>query len=813
LDAFRARVYLSGMNPMRRLAPRRGYALTSVATLALGIGANLAIFSVLNALLLRPLPYPDPERLYVLGASFAAPGDPPQGFAAGPLDFVRWRERARSFARTAAWTPRDMAFTGDGPPESVLAAAVSAELFPLLGAEAQLGRVFSGDEDRPGSGVVVLSDGLWRRRFGGDPAVVGRTVRLDGEPRVVVGIMKQGFAPLLQPGELWIPLGLDAASVRPSASRQLLVAARLAPGVTPAQALSELQGVNRQVRAESPDTHMGWDVTVQPLRGYLFGARRPWLLLLAGSAGLVLLIACTNLGNLALAQAITRRGDVALRLALGASRRRIVAEQLAETGLIAATGGLIGLVVAYRCVGPLLALDAEVARQVGPVPLDWRVAAFAVGVVAFAALGVGLLPALRQAGTDPGDALKSGSGRSSESRSDHRLREILVAAQVSLCVMLLAGASVLLGSLSHDRRQSPGFDARGLLAMQIVPSVARYSEAARRVQLVEQVLERVRGLPGVTGATTTMTRFRPGISMQTGIVPEGHESVPGEEVAVHMRRVSPGYCRTLGVPLEAGRELDERDGADAPRVAMLSRSLARRLWPGQDPIGKRIQRRANPPTWLSVVGVVGDVRDTGLGAEPLATLYLPYAQNNVAGVSWSPVTLVVRGPSDPAAIAASVRSAIAAVDPDQPVDAVAPVEQLLRDSLAAERFRTVLLAVFGALGLFLAGLGVNAVTSYSVTRRRREVSIRLALGAPPANLVGTMVATALRPAGLGALAGVAAGWALARSVGRLVPGLAALDLSATTQAVLVLTLTAAVAAYVPARRVTRVEAWRALRAE
>ena len=801
------------MNPIRRLAHRRGYALTSVATLALGIGANLAIFSVLNALLLRPLPYPDPERLYVLGASFAAPGDAPQSFAAGPLDLVRWRERARSFARTAAWTPRDMAFTGDGPPESVLAAAVSADLFPLLGAEAQLGRVFSGDEDRPGSGVVVLSDGLWRRRFGGDPAAVGRTVRIDGEPRVVVGIMKQGFAPLLQPGELWIPLGLDAASVRPSASRQLLVAARLAPGVTPAQALSELQSVNRQVRAESPDTHTGWDVTVQPLRERLFGERRPWLLLLAGGAGLVLLIACTNLGNLALAQAITHRGDVALRLALGASRRRIVAEQLAETGLIAATGGLIGLVVAHRCVGPLLALDAEVARQVGPVPLDARVAAFAVGVVAFAALAIGLLPALRQAGTDPGDALKSASGRSSESRSDHRLREILVAAQVSLCVMLLAGASVLLGSLSRDRRQSRGFEARGLLAMQIVPSAARYSEAPRRVQLVEQVLERVRSLPGVTGVTTTMTRFRPGISMQTGIVPEGRESDPGEEVAVHMRRVSPGYCRTLDVPLEAGRELDERDRADAPRVAMLSRSLARRLWPGQDPIGKRIQRRTNPPTWLSVVGVVGDVRDTGLGAEPLATLYLPYAQNNVAGVSWSPVTLVVRGPSDPAAIAASVRSAIAAVDPDQPVDAVTPVEQLLRDSLAAERFRTVLLAVFGGLGLFLAGLGVNAVTSYSVTRRRREVSIRLALGAPPANLVRTMVATALRPAGLGALAGVAAGWALARSVGRLVPGLAALDLSATTQAVLVLTLTAAVAAYVPARRVTKVEAWRALRAE
>src|SRR5712692_817515 len=323
---------------IRRLAHRPGYALTSVATLALGIGANLAIFSVLNALLLRPLPYPEAERLYVLGTSFAAPGAAPESFAAGPLDFVRWRERARSFARTAALTPRDVALTGDGPPESVLAAAVSAEMFPLLGAEPRLGRVFSAEEDRPGSGVVVLSHGLWRRRFGGDSAVVGRVVRLDGEPRVVIGVMKQGFAPLLQPGELWIPLGLDAATVRPSPSRQLLVAARLEPRVTAAQALSELQNVNRQVRAESPDTHAGWGVTLQPLRERLFGERRPWLLLLTGGAGLVLMIACTNLGNLALAQAITRRGDVALRMALGASRRRIVAEQLAEAGLLAATG-------------------------------------------------------------------------------------------------------------------------------------------------------------------------------------------------------------------------------------------------------------------------------------------------------------------------------------------------------------------------------------------------------------------------------------------------------------------------------------------
>lgn len=571
------------MNPIRRLAHRRGYALAAVATLALGIGANLAIFSVLNALLLRPLPYPEGERLYVLGTSFAAPGAAPQSFAAGPLDFVRWRERARSFAQTAAWTPRDVAFTGDGPPESVLAAAVSAEMFPLLGAEPLLGRVFSAEEDRPGHAVVVLSYGLWRGRFGGDPAVVGRVVRLDGEPRVVIGVMKQGFAPLLHPGELWIPLGLDPAAVRPSPSRQLLVAARLVPGMTPARALSEPQEINRQVTAETPDTHAGWGVRVEPLRENLFGAQRPWLLLLAGGAGFVLMIACTNLGNLALAQAVSRRGEVALRMALGAGRRRIVAEQLGEASVLAAAAGLVGLGVAYRAVGPVLALDAEVARQVGPVPFDWRVAAFAFAVVAFASLGVGILPASRQAGTDPGDALRSASGRSSESRSDHRLRELLVAIQVSLCVTLLAGASVLLGTLSRDRRQHPGFDAHGLLSMQIVPSAARYPAAPGRVQLVDQVLERVRSLPGVTAATTTMTRFRPGVSMQTGIVPEGRESLPGEEISVHMRRVSPGYCRTLGVPLEAGREIDDRDRADAPRVAMLSRSLARRLWPGQDP--------------------------------------------------------------------------------------------------------------------------------------------------------------------------------------------------------------------------------------
>ena len=788
-----------------------GFTIVAVIALALGIGANTAIFSVVNTILLRPLPYKDPERLVMVWEDATRHGYPRDTPAAA--NFVDWRDQNQVFESMAAVADTSFNLTGSGDPERLEGRRVSANLFPLLGVEPQIGRVFNAGEDQPGAQrVVLLSYALWQRRFGGDPGIVGQALTLNGESYVVVGVMPARFQFPSSDDQAWVPIAFTQQEAGNRGRHYLQVVARLKPGVSLAQAQSELSTIATRLQQQYPQSNAELGATVQPLHEHLVGDIKPALLVLLGAVGLVLLIACANVANLLLARAAVRQKEIAVRVALGARRWRLIRQFLTESVLLSTLGGLVGLAIAYGGLALLKAFIPENISQARDISIDLKVLGFTFFVSVVTGLIFGLAPAIQAARFNQIETLKEGGRDAATGGSGKRLRGLLVTAEVAISLVLLIGAGLLINSFLRLRNVDPGFRAENLLTMKIVLPEPKYEAIERRSAFYTDLIQRVQSLAGVRSAavTTNLPLYRQGNSI--GISIEGQPAPPpGQERIVVTRIVSPGYFDTMSIPLLRGRQLSEQDTETTPNVVIVSETMARRYWPGEDAIGKRIAagRVRSPEDWIQVIGVVKDVRQFDLTAEPKPQMYLTYRQ---AGF-FDPRDLVVKTDVDPGSLATTVRKAVWEIDKDQPVSNIQTMEEILADSIARQRFSMLLLAIFAGVALVLAGVGIYGVMSYSVAQRTHEIGIRMALGAQTSAVLKLAVGYGMKLVIAGVVIGLIAAFALTRVMSTLLFGVTATDPATFTLISLLLIAVAALASYIPARRATRVNPIIALRYE
>ncbi|MET0626230.1 MAG: ABC transporter permease [Pyrinomonadaceae bacterium] len=800
----------------RGLWKRPGFTAVAVVTLALGIGANTAIFTVIDAALLRSLPYRDPARLVHLWETKRS-RDFERREASYP-DFLDWRAQGSDvFEGVAGYAPRQFTLALEGEATRVRGAAVTANFFDLLGVRAEAGRAFVAGEDEPGAAPsAVLGHGFWLRRFGGDRAVVGRKVTLDGAAFTVVGVLPADFQfARLGETEVWTPLAVSPQVASRRYMHWLQVVARLKDGVDLEAAGARMAAVAADIEREDAGAHAGVGLRVVGLQEEFVGPVRPVLLVLLGAVGFVLLIACTNVANLLLARSASRRREMAIRAALGASRWRVVRQLLTESVLLSLAGGAAGLVLALWGVDLLVAAipTAQLAQMpyLRGLSLDADVLLFAFGLSLLTGVLFGLTPALASTRTDLQESLKEG-GRSSGSRASARLRDLLVVSEVALALVLLVGAGLLLKSLAVMLKVDPGFDTRGLLTMRVALPPARYAEDAQAARFYEELLRRVSQLPGVRGAAATSNLPLAGDG-GTGAPQVLGRSTPASELTeAHMRTVSANYFEVMGIPVARGRAFGERDKRDAPPAVLVNKTFAERVFPGEDPVGRRLTFKWSgdgPP--FEIVGVVGDEKVTSLDARTTPVVYFHNQQD-----ADSSAALVVRAEgADPAALAGAVREAARGLDPEVPVFAVQTLEQMVSGTRATfvRRYPAYLTGVFALVALLLALVGIYGVVSYAVAQRTREIAVRVALGAR-----GRDVMRLVLRHGLGlALAGVAAGalgaLALTRLIAGLLFGVSAADPVVYALVSLLLLAVALVASLVPARRATKVDPMVALRYE
>jgi predicted permease len=795
---------------LRGLAARPAYAGVVVLTLALLGGAGSAVFSVVNAAFLRPLPFPDGERLVRLYTQPPGTTEARQRNPLHALELARFRARGLAHADAVeAFLGRARAIGDDAHEAEVVSAAqASAGALTLLGERPILGRTWTEAEDRALARVTVISHALWQRRFGGEATVLGRTISIDREPHEIIGVMGRGFSPdYVFAASLWTPLGVHEGHLPNPRSTFLLTVARLRPGSTLGQLDVEVRAALAAAAADSPETHKGWSGGAMSMREFQFGAGRPALVVLLAAVVVLALVAVANLANVILAQVMSRRSELALRTALGASVRDAIRLQIVECLMLAAAGIVCSLALAAWTVPVIVALDPAVEKILGEISTDWRVAAAALGLCTAAAVGAGIIPLVRELREDAARGLTGGGRRTIGSRRDAAMARWLLASQTALALMLLAAGSVLLGGFARTAAINPGFDASGVIGAQIRVSPTAYPTDVERSVYMGRMLERVRAVPGVVNASTTLNLFIPGFAIQTMVQIEGRPTPDGQPHTVLFRRISPQYFKTMRIRHLAGRDFADDDGRDRPRVCIVSRAFAKRFWPDVDPIARRVQRADG---LMTVVGVVDDVHDVSLGQAPEPTLYVPYSQNNPSAIT---VTLVARGSGDPMTLAKDVRAAVLEVDRAQPLDGVVLLEQFLADSLGPQRFRSTVLLALAGLGLLIAAVGIYGLTSRTVTERRREVGIRLALGARPAAVWRMVVAQSLRPVAIGIVAGGAVSIAATRVLMGVLPDLKDAEPRAVAAAAAVLTLTAVAATVWPAGRAVRVDPVTTLRAE
>ncbi|HEX9704550.1 MAG TPA: ABC transporter permease [Gemmatimonadales bacterium] len=794
---------------VRQLRARPGFTFAAVLVLALGIGANTAMFSVVNAVLLQPLPFRDPEALIVLYERNRSQGVERDLAAAETLD--DWRRDTRTLSGLVAWRYWGLTLTGDGEPEDVSTIRASANVFDVLGVMPALGRSFLPEEGQPGRHhVVVLSHGFWTQRFGADPRTVGRTLTLDDRPHTVIGVMPPGFRfPDDADVEVWMPLVYEQFEQRTRNQRMFEVLGRLAPGATLETAQAELGTIAARLAATYPNTNSGWDVAILPAKEVATGAASEPLLVLLGAVTFVLLIACANVGNLFLARAADREREMAIRAALGASRARLVRQLLAESGLVALTGGVTGVLLAMWGIDLLLALAPAELPRWNPVRIDGRVLAFALGLAGFTAILTGLVPARELASPDLGATLKEGSGRATSHVARTRLRRGLVVVETGLAIALLAGAGLLIKSFARLQRVDPGFNPDRLLAATIYLPDHRYPDDARQAAFYVDLLERVRALPGVTsaGAVTTLPMSPEGVDHDLPVSIEGRELPTTRQPQADFRIASPGYFETMGIAVLRGRTLTEHDRADAPPVVVVNQVLVNQLLPGEDPIGKRIRYFRTGP-FAEIVGVVGQVHHRSLDAAPRPEIYISYRQ-----LQYGAMTVVVRAAGDPLALAEPIKAAVFATDPVQPITQIATMNDLLHRSVAGPRFNTLLLGTFAALALVLASIGIYGVVSYTVSRRTHEIGIRMALGARSGDVFRAVVGDGVRLAAIGTALGVLVALALGRALSSLLFQVSPHDPVVLAVVALLLIGLAALACSLPARRATQVDPMVALRTE
>jgi len=804
MDKYRADL----LHAWRSLRRRPAYLVTCAGTLALVLGANAAIFSVVNATLLRPLPFRSGERTVHLFSMPPGLTDERQRNPLQQMDVVRYRERMHTLTRLEGYLVTDRVVIDRSEPNVVKTAAVTPGLLAMVPMSMQSGRQFLPEEEQPGHAVAIVSAAYWRRALGSQDISRARLV-IDSVPHAIVGIASEVPAAFLNV-EIFTPLTLDPAPVGRSPAKSVVAIGELAPGVTVAAAHEEAGEIFRQLAAELPQTRNGWTGGAESVREFLYGAIRTPVLVLFGATAFVLLIACANLATLTSAQAVGRAGEVALRVALGASRRDVARLQVMELVIISAAAAVPGLALARVAMPSLLALDQAAARTLGTVSIDWRVQAFTALTALATALAAGLLPAMHAFRSNTSSTLSESSRRSAGGPSGRRMRKVLIASEVGVCVALLMGGAALVHGLLQASRVNPGFDPRGVLTAQVRLQEPLYAKPEARAAVVSRILERIRSLPGVEGASTVMNRFERDFAYQTTFVVPSRPRPDGQPWATQFRRVSTDYFKTMRIRELQGRTFADSDTAATPQVAVISRQLADQLFPDEDAVGRVIRRTAAnaPPT--TIVGVVDDVRDVSMTQAPEPTLYLAWAQNNNTGI---PVSFVVRSAGDPKSLAAQVRAAVAEADATLPIQAILPLEAFLADSLAPPRFRTTILSVIAALGLILAALGIYGVTSRGVVDRRHEFAVRLALGASSPRLLTTAVGDSLLNAAFGALGGVVAGVWLCATLARLIENVpAGGTASIAVTAAAVLGAAAGLAALIPAVRVLRVQPADALKA-
>ena len=796
----------------RTLASRRGFTVVAALTLALGIGATAAVFSVVDAVLLRPLPFTEPDRLAMVWVDNTRMGIRTD-ITSWP-SYQQWRTSA-AFAEMAGFAPSRSNLTGEGDPERLSGALIQPGFFEVLGVSPARGRSFTAEEGEEGNDqVVILAHGLWERRFGADPGIVGTSILLDGQSHEVVGIMPPGFD-FPQETELWQPLapGQDLREAR--GSFWLYVVGRLAPDATVERAQAELDAVVARLQREFPDAYGGYGVWVQPMTDHLVGDVRPALVVLSGAVAFVLLIACANLANLLLARAAGREREIAIRSALGAGRGRMVRQLLTESVLLALVGGVGGVLVALWGVRALKALAPPDLPNLAAVAVDGRVLAFTFAVSVATGIAFGLVPALQVSRPRFSESLKEGRQGTGGGLRGRRTRRALVVAEVALALVLLVGAGLLLKSLARVLAVEPGFDPQRSLAVSVALSGERYEEPGRVLAFYDALLERVRGLPGVESAGAVSTVLLGELARSAGISVEGKPAPPPEQrIEVTIDAVTPGVFRALGTPLLAGRDVAETDRADALPVAVINHAMARRFWPGEEPLGKRFKFGGpdSQSPWRTVVGVVGDARRTALEQEPRPSAFLAQAQ-----VEDPAMTLVVRAAGEPEDLARSVAREVRATDPTQPVVRIATLAELLGERLAPRRFSAFLLAVFSGLALVLAAVGVYGVVAYAVAQGTREIGVRMALGARASDVLRQVLGQGVGLVVIGVAIGCAAAWLLTFTVTRtfsgLLFGVAATDPATFAAVAALLMLVAVAASFVPARRAARTDPAVAMRSE
>jgi putative ABC transport system permease protein len=790
-----------------------GFALVAILTLALGIGANTAIFSVVNTVLLRPLPYAEPDRLVTAFHFYPSLNDLEAG-AAVPT-YRELREESRVFETVAVSTFWGVNYSGATQPERLLGSQVSGEYFATFGVAPALGRPILQEDIEAERRVVVLSHALWQRAFAGVADVVGRTLQLDGESYEVVGVMPPGFRDFfIPPAELWGPAVFHPQLFDARTSEFLQLAGRLRPGVTADGARQELTAFAERLKTDHPGSYpVDWTLRLRPLDEQATGGIRPALLMLLGGVGFVLLIACSNVASLMLARAAARRKEVAVRRALGAKSSHLIRQFLVESLLLSLIGGLLGLALAYGALRLLVNLGPEGLLWVNDIGIDGTVLLFTFGVAVLAGVVFGLAPAFQISRNDLQTTLRDGSRSGGYDSRGLAMRRVLVVAEVALALTLLTGAGLLIRSFSQLQRVDPGFNAEGLLTMDFTLTPTRYTSDTARIAFFEEIRERIAALPGVEGVGASTGLPFSGMVGTRSFSIEGLELADGQpDPWGDYSLVSPDYHRTMQIPLLRGRHFTAADRLGAPRVAIVDQETVNRYWPNEDPLGKRIAygvlQSTGEPIWLEVVGVVGSVAREGLDVERRVQVYRPLLQ-----LGPSSIALAVRTSGDPNRLIGSVRAAIQSVDPDQPIAQLRTMEEMMGSAAAPRRFSMLLLGFFAGVALLLASVGIYGVMSFDVARRSQEMGIRMALGAEPGGVLRLVLGQGMRLALIGVVLGLLGSLALTRLIASQLFGVGPTDLVTFAVVIALLTGVAALATLIPAHRATRVDPLVALRTD
>lgn len=789
----------------RALARNKGFTCVAVLTLALGIGANTAIFSVVNTVLLQPLPFADPERLIKLEERHRDWAWPEFTYA----NFADMASHARTLEKLAAYRSWLFTLSGDAEPENVEGYRVSAEFFSALGIAAQLGRTFLAEEHQPGNAaVVVLSDALWKRRFGSDPQIIGKSTKVNGTPSRIVGVMPQDFC-FPEDAKLWMPLALDGTLRTNRRAHLYTVIGRIKLGATLAQARTEAGALASAIESENKSIDPGWTAYPSPFLDRMVASVRLPILVLLCAVGFVLLIACANVGNLVLARAAGRTKEIAVRITLGAGKGRLLAQLLTESVLLAVIGAALGLLLANYGLRSIIQLNPGDIPRLQDASIDLRVLGFTLLVTALTGVLFGMAPAVQAFKVDLQDSLRE-SSRSGSSSAHTRLRTVLVVSEIAFALMLLAGAGLLTNSFIRLLHVPLGFNPKNVLTLQLfLPEATESASDVRAPQTVAAILERVRTVPGVQSAgLVNSLPIACCVSTDFEIVgrrPVKAEDEPTADIAI----IDSGYLRTMQIPLIRGREFFNRDSASAPRVMLINQTMANRFWPGKNPLGHRVTMKDwGPPLTGEIVGVVGDVKASGIQDPVHSMIYWPYPQfpslfNH----------LVVRTSGDPLSLVAGIKAQVYSVNPEQPVSEIRTMEQVLGHSLAQRRFSLVLIGIFAGVSVLLAAVGVAGVMAFLVTQRTREVGIRMTLGAQRNDVFALLLRQGMRMTALGVVIGLAGAFGLTRVMSSMLYGVKPSDPLTFVLVSLLLTCVALLACYLPARSATRVDPIIALRHE